>query len=44
MAVERLAFLDKIISKVNLDDVQYGGNFWKFCHEPKSKGLPYYSK
>lgn len=35
MTVERLAFLNKIISQVNLCDVQCGDNFWHFAMDPK---------
>lgn len=35
MTVERLAFLNKIISQVNLYDVQYGDNFWHFAIDSK---------
>ena len=35
MTVERLAFLNKIISQVNLCNMQYGDDFWHFAMDPK---------
>ena len=35
MTAERLAFLNKIISQVNLCNMQYGDNFWHFAMDPK---------